>query len=537
MSLPFHHLKNHICRDPISDWFEMRGGFMRDELSEFHKELMIQKTNYISDFVNHFRYKHSSVFSNDLNHAQTTKLLTDKKECILYNCELYNHKVSVRPTLIFSRNVFREIFSEVTIDLPEYIAIDILYTILTLNADKTNLLNQGSLYYHKCKMWLVSDSLSPYVTGITKGYFFGKEYRHKEKTLIKRETIGVFQLDDCYKFSIKSALEWLKKLARYGTEWVTEPTPSVKELYPNMNHKHSVWETEKTRLADRIQEITLVWNISYEKRCSLVEKGITKWSDPILLSQIYQYHAKDTKRRMIQEKMIHMNSQTELKISPRRLKNPEFIKILKDQTDSIILDIESTNNLKETESYFKELPLIEKPRICIIGTIINQGEYIFKDFTIRYLTNNEEEKVIKYWANFLRKKFKNKKIKVYHWGQAEETYLKYMKITYPHIDYPEFIMINLLNYFREEPITIQGCFGYGLKDVVKQLYNLQLIETTWEDDISGLDAMTQIMKTSEQALLKNIPLKRFTEIKRMITYNYYDCRVIVDLLQLLTEMI
>ena len=53
----------------------------------------------------------------------------------------------------------------------------------------------------------------------------------------------------------------------------------------------------------------------------------------------------------------------------------------------------------------------------------------------------------------------------------------------------------------------------------------------------ALDAMMKIMKTSAEAELKNIPLKRFTEIKRIIYYNYMDCRVIIDILKMLGKMI
>ena len=90
---------------------------------------------------------------------------------------------------------------------------------------------------------------------------------------------------------------------------------------------------------------------------------------------------------------------------------------------------------------------------------------------------------------------------------------------------------------RLEPINIKGCFGYGLKEIVKQLYNLKLIENKWEDNTDGLDAMVLILKTSEQAENKNIPIKRFEEIKRIIYYNYMDCKVIIDILKMLETMI
>ena len=112
-----------------------------------------------------------------------------------------------------------------------------------------------------------------------------------------------------------------------------------------------------------------------------------------------------------------------------------------------------------------------------------------------------------------------------------------MKTKYPNLNYPEFELIDLLHYFKLEPINIKGCFGYGLKEIVKQLYNLKLIENRWEDNTDGLDAMVQILKTSEEAENKNIPIKRFEEIKRIIYYNYMDCRVIIDILKMLERMI
>ena len=112
-----------------------------------------------------------------------------------------------------------------------------------------------------------------------------------------------------------------------------------------------------------------------------------------------------------------------------------------------------------------------------------------------------------------------------------------MKDTYPEFEFPEFELIDLLYYFKLEPISIKGCFGYGLKEIVKQLYNLKLIENKWPDDIDGVEAMVQLKKTSDSALKLNIPIKRFCEIKRIIYYNYMDCRVIIDILKMLEKMI
>ena len=161
---------------------------------------------------------------------------------------------------------------------------------------------------------------------------------------------------------------------------------------------------------------------------------------------------------------------------------------------------------------------------------------IIKDFTIRYLTLDEEEKIVRYWLQYLKRVVGNN-IKIYHWSSAERVYIDYMKSQYPHLDYPNFTYVDLLSYFKMEPITIQGCFGYGLKEIVKMLYNHELIKNKWVDDTDGLEAMIEIINKSQDALDKRIPIKRYTEIKKIIYYNYMDCKVIVDILEMLKNMI
>ena len=113
-----------------------------------------------------------------------------KKELNLKNFDQLKTYLSLnKPDLIIHRDIFKKIFTEVDdSDLPEYIVIDILYKIVQFNADKTDILNQGSIFYHKCKMLVASQCLNPEQR---RGYIFAKEYRHRDKTLRKKECIGI----------------------------------------------------------------------------------------------------------------------------------------------------------------------------------------------------------------------------------------------------------------------------------------------------------------------------------------------------------
>jgi len=540
MTILYHRLKNSIQNDPLSDWFEKTNEkyqcYQKQEKTTFELELKEKKYQYKLDFFSFLKQHYQYYFGINLDHDYMKDKLKNKEVGIFIQCGLYHKKYNIflRPDLIIHRDIFREIFNEVDNDnLPEYIVVDIIYKTVHFNADKTDLLNDYNLYYHKCKMYLCSQCIDK---SLSKGYLFAKEYRHKEKTLRKKESIGYFQFTNDMKNKIEEGLGWIDNLNHYYDDWLIYPRPTISELYPNMNIKTGPWYKEKKRLAELINEITLVWNISYHKRCILHDKGIIKWDDPILLRNIYPYEIHESKRELIQEKIIHINKQDELKIQPRRIKSRDFIHHIQNRDNSIILDIESVLNLDEKESYFTEDIHQENPRICIIGTIINKTD-IFKDFTIKYLNDEEEERIIQYWLIYLQQTLKTNKIKVYHWGNAENVYLDYMRNKYPKLNFPDFELIDLLKYFKEEPITIQGCFGYGLKEIVKQLYSHKLIENQWQDDTDGLEAMIQIMKKSQEASEKKIPLKRFAEIKKIIYYNYMDCKVITDILQMLEKMI
>jgi hypothetical protein len=536
MSFFYHELKNHINRDSLSDWFDLihhkYGSFKKDRPNIFYKEINKDKEDYINNFLDHIR--NHELFYENQQHVQIKMKIKGKEKFVAYNSNLYNKSLNlyVKPDLIFHREVFQELFPEIKIDLPEYIIIDILFKNIHFNSTKTDILNNGSIYYHKCKMYVANSSLG--LKG--KGFFFGKEYRHKDNILPKKEWFGFFPLTEDLKYTVKDAKGWLMRLRENYDKWKIYPEPSIIELYPNMNRKEGNWNDEKTILAHLIKEITLIWNISYNKRCSLHNEGIKCWDDPFLLTNIYKFRVRENHTEYVQQKMIDINLQDEIKIEPRKIKNREFKEKIKEQADSIILDIESVINFDESESYFEEKKKLEHPRISIIGTILNRDEYIFKDFTIRDLTNEEEKKIIQYWINYLDNNFTST-IRVYHWGNAEKVYLKYMKMKYPDLIFPNLEMIDLLYYFKGEPIRIKGCFGYGLKEIVKNLYNLELIDNYWEDDISGLDALVEFKKYSKIAQEKNIPLKRFPQIKKIIYYNYMDCRVIIDILKILEKMI
>ena len=195
MTFFFHQLKNFIQNDPLSDWYSLihkkYKHFEEDNKSSFEEEIDEKKSKYKEDFFIFLKERQQYHFEFNLDHEQTNELITMKKIGIFINCSLYhkNYDILVKPDLIIHRDIFQEIFNQVNEDLPEYIVIDILYKIIHFNTDKTDILNQGNIFYHKCKMFIASLCINK---SLKKGYLFAKEYRYKDKILPKKESIGTF---------------------------------------------------------------------------------------------------------------------------------------------------------------------------------------------------------------------------------------------------------------------------------------------------------------------------------------------------------
>ena len=389
--------------------------------------------------------------------------------------------------------------------------------------------NDGLILYKKCKLYSFQEIFFKLSGEKCHCFLMGKDYYYKKTLLPKKEFICKISFDQSIIHLYSNALQWIQQLKENFHLMKVLPEPSHLELYPNMNHKESDWETEKIKLADKIKEITLVWNVSYEERCLLVEKGIKCWDDPKLLKEL-----KETKKKDIQERMIHMNQQSDVLIYPRKNISNEFNTILKRSSEDIYFDVESFLSFDEKQNLFTDKIKLNEPVLGILGFIHFQNFY---DYTIQRFTKEEEQKIIQRFAEHLWKIQGNRsdsKIHIYHWGHAEYNYFRYIHETYPTIKFPEYQLINVLDYFRMEPIIVQGVFKFGLKSIGRALYKNKLIQTTWDENDNGLDSMIQFKEICKKHS-KNIPFKRYLEIKDIINYNRIDCQVLYEIVELLRD--
>ena len=541
----FKLLRNYINNDPICDYFEFQSNmnnsynFEKDVNNYFNKYVNKVSSDYINDFFDNIIKKSREYFSDLIfnkynNIDQTIKKIYENYPLIINPLLISDkYKLIVKCDILIKKNLFVKIFpniNNVSLNLiknNEYIIINIVPEILTFKSDHREICNTYNVFYNKCGLYAFNSALKKYIKRNNFYFLLGKDYKYENKILNKRENIGLVIFDDIYKNKIIKSIEWLDKLKKNNLR--IESNERCIELYPNMNNKQSGWETEKKKIAEKIKEITLIWRISYEDRNKLINIGIKTWDNPYLLNNLYELKYSTT--RDIQEKIIHMNKHKNLIIEPRNISR-EFKDVLKCDDIEFILDIESVLNLEAKGSYFNNDSIKDLPNICIIGLIIlnnNNSKYLFKDFTIDDLSIKSEKQNILNWLSFISK-YDN--IKIYHWGHAEKSYLENIHKRFPDIKLPRMKLIDLLHFFRQEPIIIKDCFNFSLKTIGKNMYKHGLIKSTWSDTDNGLDAM---IKFKEICLKKdkNIPLKRYNEISEIIEYNKMDCVILKEILEYL----
>ena len=535
----FNLLKNHILKDPLIDWFNIQEYhnnhiFERDG-STYYREYILKESKKYKEKLLQQIIDRSQLDIPIYTCYKETLFKIKNNEPLILQGKLYNEdkKLYTKCDIIIRYDYFTKIFPRID-NIPfhlfckedGYLLINICYSSLHFRIDLKTIANDGLSLYKKCNLYSFREAMYKVVGERYPCFLLGKEYYYRKTHLPKDKFIGKIDFDHTIIDAYNKAYKWILYLKKNYQEMKILPKPSHKELYPNMNYKDSDWENEKMKLANEIKEITLIWNISFDERHEFLNRGITCWDDPKLL-----LYLKETKKKDIQERMIHMNKQNDILIYPRKNISNKLSTTIQD-TNGIYFDIESFLSFDEKQNLFSHEKIQEQPVIGIIGFIYKEKYY---DFTIEDFTNRSEKKNIEYFIKKLKMiTKKDQSLSIYHWGHAEYNYIKYIQNKYPEIEFPPYQLIDVLDYFRTEPIIVQGVFKFGLKSIGSALYRNKLIKTTWGENDNGLDSMIKFKEICQNHK-KKIPLKRYIDIKEIINYNRIDCQVLYEIVELLRD--
>lgn len=439
-----------------------------------------------------------------------------------------------------------------------YRVIDIKLSNLSLTANGKYILNTKLYKTYKAQVLVYNLALG-YLQNYhpPQGYLLGRSAHNYDNSLYYNNCFSsITQIDyEDYDFDflkkLDKALEWHQKLKEMNSpeidhngnynfnnidnQVINQFGFSIK---PNMKNKYDFkWNHFKKDIAEKSQDLTLLWNCGTNKRDQAIQNGINGWEEYMKYCQDKQGFQNNVLAEIIKTNL----DENKNIIRPSKI-DREFLEFIpKLDNPFIVLDFEVSNNLNDN---FDNLPYLGgSDVIFLIGATLvvpmgNQLKYQYFYFLIDHLTpQGELNLLIKFlgWIKDMKKMFNNK-ISFYHWSQAEPIFFeKMVERLYNNLKPSEndiisdIKFIDLLSVFRYQPITIKGSFDFGLKNIAKALHKHGFIDTIWENDINGLLAMLRIHKYSQEAEKLNIVLNDFEEIKEIIHYNMVDCQVLAEI--------
>ena len=441
-----------------------------------------------------------------------------------------------------------------------YLVIDIKFSTLYLRSDSTHILNCGSFPAYKAQLLVYNQALAN-VQGYNphKAYILGRRWRSSSKgenffnenCFDRLGVIDYSTVDYKYISKTKKAISWIRLVrTEDASKWNLTSTPlSRKELYPNMCNTHDYpWSNVKKEMAKKVKEITSVWMVSVKNRKIAHKKGIYSWNNRYCT--LNNLGINKGKNSRIIEKILNTN-----RSKGKYSKGILFPKVIKNNSKGwnipevieFYVDFETVNDVLSDNS---KLPNIESLNmIFMIGVGYVEPltkVWVYKHFTVDSLTLAEESRICKEFTEYIHNKKReyhlmNKRPLCIHWAPAEKSFWEKALLRHPNdnINWKlgEWLWFDLLQVFKDEPITIKGCLNYKLKEVATVMREHNLIKTSWNNTScsDGQNAMIRVLNAQKEANIRKCKLKNLPQIQEIVKYNEDDVKVLYEIISYLRD--
>jgi hypothetical protein len=585
-------IKNYLINDPILDWLDTyrnKNNFIKSQNSlpvqkpqnnlqvlfdygnEFEKKIF----NYLEETYKE-QYVQISYGYNDIVRENAEKTFMHMKigTPLISQAVLINdaNKTFGSADLLIRSDWINKLFinpqidkSEETIKAPNldgnyhYRVIDIKWTTLALRADGTHILNsdlflayKGQLLIYNCAVGELQGYFPPSAYILAKSWKFTKNgIPYKGNNCL--ELSGIIQYDDDkYDFEYiertKKALEWVRRMRYYGSEWSCLPKPSVPELYPNMcNNRDEPHHGTKKMIAEHISELTSLWEIGYKNRLEGHKKGIFSWKDKRCCAK--NLNVNGPKISVTLDKILEINRSSVQTITPAiigKLKDTIFEDWDNEQSLDFYIDFETINDVfMQTEmDIFNSKTEGEIIFMAGLGFIEN-GEWKYVCFNMQNYSVDDEKELVNKMMDFIYEKVKivnsnNNRMnlpkyrpRLFHWSPVEPTILEKTNIRHGEIwtnHLLNFQWFDLCAFFKSIPIIVNGALGgFSIKQIAPAMYSHGMISTKW-DSSGPTDGFGAMMSARAYYLQKRKDLNSDKNYKEIVDYNYVDCKVMWEII-------
>ncbi|MGH7229701.1 MAG: hypothetical protein ACREIH_10885, partial [Nitrospiraceae bacterium] len=409
---------------------------------------------------------------------------------------------------------------------------------------------------YMAQVWIYNEALGR-IQGMVPpcGYLLGRGWEQlKERGSSAMERLE--RVDRDYVFGKKDislrdlalgACEWVRRMRAEGEKWEVLPEPSVDELRPNMRYlEDAPWHRAKQQIATQIDDLTLLPRVTPQVRRTALAAGLRRWTD--LACTAERLGISGEKIVPLVNAVIkanHSPAQGMVILPERVTASHELWRIPKPA--EFYVDFETVNDLDDDFSKLPQKggqPLIFMLGCGYLADPSDTRTWTFKVFTADRLIPDEERRVITEWLAHMRKVCSGRKTtleasRLFHWSPAETSTLTnaYNSAASRH-GFPlwdRLPWVDLLkNVVKEQPVTVRGAFGFGLKAVAKAMHRAGLIETNWGDGpTDGLGAMVGAWWCNAESSRQSESMRDMDLMKSIEAYNEVDCRVMAELLHFL----
>jgi len=450
-----------------------------------------------------------------------------------------------------------------------YVIVDIKFMTLMLRADGDRLLNGGSTRYYKVQCMLYNDILTK-IQGMNApyAYLLGRGYNYKRcgetySGASCYDALGEIDFlgDDAqYRPKLEAAIKWIKRVRTEGHAWQVLPHPSVTELYPNMANTHDYPNHGlKQYIAEQLKEITLLWGCGLRQRELAFGVGIRRYNDKRLTAKTMGFNG-PVKSRVLQAMLEHNHEG-----SPAL---PIVIRKEARSRDWYGADLEFFVDFETTSSAFDDLARFPAQggiaMIFMVGVgYVYRGTWHYRCFSADRLTRECESQIIREFMQYIDEVCKLAEFSgepnVYHWSHAEPSQiinaLSYVLEEYecnvndqsdgygvddsdvanvkainPRKIPRNFILIDMLQVFKDDLILVKGVLDFSLKSIARGMAKHGLIADIYA---GGMGDGTSAMVAGHKCYSLRQPPRGLAAFKQIIDYNEKDCRVIWEIVKYL----
>ena len=318
--------RNFMIGDPLTDWLNLHGenaGFTRDgeladydERIDFGRFIMAKGIAFEAAVVEHLKSLHPVVTLSDgptevqdLDKAQDTYEALCAGQPIVHQGVLRDPESRTygAPDFLIRSDILAKLFpgsiSPEEASLPasglgetswHYVVVDAKFSTLSLAASG-DVGNERSKFPYKAQVFIYNRALGRLQGYLPERSFLlgrsweqgsgarkqrGRSAMERLGPVPNRQELGGQPLS----IWVEEAAAWVRRVRSEGARWEALPEPSVAELWPT-GSRDAPWKAAKTRIANELADLTLLWQVSARKRDEAHRNGLYSWRDPKCTAQ------------------------------------------------------------------------------------------------------------------------------------------------------------------------------------------------------------------------------------------------------------